>query len=150
MSILAVDLGTTNVKVAAFDSGLKTLARQTRSVSYYRSKNTVEFDADQYFQLVAEGISSCVAGAGVEPTRFRHLVVTGQAESLVLLGPDGIPLCRGISWLDMRSEAECIELRNVFPEKQTYQITGQPSIIPTWPITKMLWLRKNDPRSTVG
>jgi xylulokinase len=145
LGIIAIDLGTTNVKVAAVDAELNFLATQTREVSYVRGQNTVEFDVNAYFRMVAESISSCRASAGLDPSHVRQLVFTGQAESLILLGSDGRPLCNGISWLDMRSEAECGELQRVFPQDQTYPITGQHSIIPTWPITKILWLRKNKP-----
>ncbi len=145
MSVVTVDLGTTNVKVAVFDEKLRVLATQSRAVDYLRGPDTVEFDADQYYRMVAGSIRSCRLSADIDPDRVGQLVCTGQAESLVLLGADGAPLCNGISWLDMRSEKECRELREVFPDDVTYPVTGQTSIIPTWPITKMLWLRRNRP-----
>jgi len=45
----------------------------------------------------------------------------------------------------MRSGEECIELKNKFNPETCYRTTGQPEIIPTWPITKILWLRKHEP-----
>jgi len=145
VSIIAVDLGTTNVKVAVFDEELRLRATQSHAVCYLRGRNTVEFDAAEYYRMVAQSISSCRSRAGMDSSSVRQIVITGQAESLVVLGADGEPSYNGISWLDMRSTAECCELRGAFSEDCTYQITGQPSIIPTWPITKILWLRKNEP-----
>src|SRR5690242_8912509 len=110
---------------------MRLLATQTRAVRYTGGAATAEFDAMEYFRMVAECISSCRDRAGLDPCRARQLVLTGQAESLVMIGTDGTPVYNAISWLDMRSEAECKELRRVFPETRSYPITGQPSIIPT-------------------
>jgi xylulokinase len=45
----------------------------------------------------------------------------------------------------MRSQKECEELRGVFDSDTSYHITGQPEIIPTWPVTKILWIKRNEP-----
>jgi sugar (pentulose or hexulose) kinase len=90
-------------------------------------------------------VGRCVRRAGAAALPLRQIVLAGQAESLIPLDGAGGPLGPGISWLDMRSTAECVELQERFPRECTYRITGQPSIIPTWPITKMLWLKRNEP-----
>ena len=76
--------------------------------------------------------------------QIHQIVLTGQAESLVVLDQQGKSLRNGISWLDMRSEKECEELRAIIDEEESYKIMGQPKIIPTWPITKILWLKKHE------
>jgi xylulokinase len=144
MSIIAVDLGTTNIKVAAFDNALKALSSRSQGVEYLRERDAVEFDAEEYYRTLVECIRACCGDAGVPAGSVCQLVFTGQAESLVLLGKDARPLRNAISWLDMRSEAECQQLQQRFPKDVTYRITGLPSIIPTWPISKMLWLQKHE------
>lgn len=73
---------------------------------------------------------------------IAQIVLTGQAEYLIMLDADKNPICPGTSWLDMRSSQECTELAAAFPQDMCYRITGQPELIPTWPITKILW-KKN-------
>lgn len=146
MGIIAIDLGTTNIKVAAYGDGLVPAALESHTVVYDRRGGFVEFDAEAYFDTIVCLIKACVANAGQTlgggPVQ---LVLTGQAESLVVVGDDGRPLRGGISWLDMRSTAECAELSERFGRQSCYEITGQPEIIPTWPLTKILWLRRHEP-----
>jgi xylulokinase len=144
LAIIAIDLGTTNIKVAAYDDRLRQVAMESAGVSYLRDKDLVEFDADEYFVAVLAAIRRCCEKTDANPSWVKQIVLTGQAESLVLIDNKGVPVRNGISWLDMRSRRECIELREAFDEAVSYPITGQPSIIPTWPITKILWIRKHE------
>lgn len=145
MGIIAIDLGTTNIKVAAYSDKLVPAALESHNVSYDRSRGFVEFDAEGYFATIVELIAACYQASAAElGSSPVQLVLTGQAESLVVFGKDGRPLRPGISWLDMRSQAECAELSKHLDRDLCYQVTGQPEIIPTWPLTKILWLRRNE------
>lgn len=147
MCFITVDLGTTNIKVATYDETLRQLAIVSETVEYMRNGDLVEFDAEDYFQTVARLITKCCKNAfPTSPYPVREIVLTGQAESLILISEKGRPIRNGISWMDMRSRAECEELQNSFDVEQCYHITGQPSIIPTWPITKILWLKRHEPK----
>lgn len=146
MNIVSVDLGTTNIKAAVYDSSVKLIDLVSEPVIYDRRGNMVEFDAEHY----ANGIITLIRKAA--QSGFIHngqtvsqIILTGQAESLVVLGEDNLPCYPGISWLDMRSEEECRELSGVFTQDLLYRTTGQPDFIPTWPITKLLWLKHNKP-----
>ena len=146
MSYLAVDLGTTNIKVILYNDALEPIAQQSAKVGYLKQDNRVEFDVEDYFDSLLRLITVCCAQAYASPPYpIAQIVLTGQAESLVALDSGGRPARMAISWLDMRSQAECEELRRVFDADTSYHITGQPEIIPTWPATKILWIRKNEP-----
>jgi xylulokinase len=145
MGFIAIDLGTTNIKVGAFDDQLRTLGVESETVTYLREADFVEFDVDKYFEMVIAAVQRCCQGAfTTTPYPVRQIVLTGQAESLIALDADGKPVRNAISWLDMRSRQECKELNNAFDSETRYHTVGQPEIIPTWPITKMLWLRRNE------
>jgi xylulokinase len=47
--------------------------------------------------------------------------------------------------MDERSVAECKDLQANFPVDAYFPITGQTTIIPTWPATKILHLRRHEP-----
>ena len=68
------------------------------------------------------------------------LALTGQAETLLLLDESGHPLMNAISWMDERSQAECEQLSRRFTPGQVEAVTGQLSMLPTWPATKLVWL----------
>jgi sugar (pentulose or hexulose) kinase len=146
MGIIAIDLGTTNIKVAGYTDHAMPISLVSHPVTYDRQDSFVEFDADQYFSIIESLIARCFLESfqKTEPDSIR-IILTGQAESLVILDQNGRPLRKGISWLDMRSEKECRELSSVLDADLCYKITGQPEIIPTWPLTKILWLKNNEP-----
>lgn len=146
MNIVSVDLGTTNSKAAVYNRSLQTLQIFSKAVSYNRKGDFVEFDAEAYFMDILALIQdAAAAGKKTNGEDTVQIVFTGQAESLVLLKENGQPAAPVISWLDMRSSEECEELKQHFSHELCYQTTGQPELIPTWPVTKILWLKRHRP-----
>ncbi|MCF6335930.1 MAG: hypothetical protein L3J12_09330 [Spirochaetales bacterium] len=141
MAYIGVDLGSTNVKAALYDNLVKRIALCARKVEYFREDKRVEFSADEYFRTVIDLLNE-LSQYGLP---IGEVTLTGQAESLVLLDENMKPLGPAISWMDERSEAECIELAKEFDEETCYSITGQKSILPTWPATKILHLAHHEP-----
>ena len=76
---------------------------------------------------------------------MKQIAFTGQAESLVIVGRDGNVMMNAISWMDERSVKECAVLSEQFSQEEFEAITGQQAILPTWPATKILWLKENRP-----
>jgi len=145
MGIMTLDLGTTNIKVTSYTSNLTPIALESKSVTYIREHGFVEFDAGQYVDDIVDLLGSCARKSrSNDDWQPAQLVLTGQAESLIVADKLGKPLRNGISWLDMRSCNECEELSSIFDEDICYRVTGQPEIIPTWPLTKILWLKNNE------
>lgn len=146
MNIISIDLGTTNIKAAIYNCSLSLITLLSESVTYDRDNDFVEFDANEYFNKII----SMIRHASAEGKKFNNeevgeIILTGQAESLIVLGENNEPIYPGISWLDMRSKEECKELSQHFDSDECFHTTGQPELIPTWPITKLLWLKKNEP-----
>ena len=139
MNYITVDLGSTNIKVGLFNEKLRCLEYKSSAVKYIRNHAFVEFDADLYAQTVMDLIRDLKA------TEISQIIFTGQAESLVMLDNACKPLCNAISWMDERSTAQCIEISNYFTVRTCHATTGQQAILPTWPASKILWLRENRP-----
>ena len=140
---IGIDLGSTNTKAALYDENLTLLDQRSCPVEYLRKDGFVEFDILAYFDslqaLLAE-LMQAHPGAKV-----RQIAFTGQAESLICLDGNGNPVCNAISWMDERSEEECAILSAQFDNTVCRRITGQQAVLPTWPATKILWLRRNRP-----
>ncbi|HHE6468276.1 TPA: L-fuculokinase [Providencia rettgeri] len=146
MNIIAIDLGTTNIKVSIYDNKLTLLSMLSETVNYHHVDQIVEFDPAYYFDRIKLMIEkSALVGKTVNQQDVVQIVLTGQAESLVLLDKEHLPTYPAISWLDMRSQKECDELSSIFDETICYRTTGQPKLIPTWPISKMLWINRHRP-----
>ena len=140
---VGVDLGSTNIKVALYGNDMQLIDRQSVPVRYITEGGVVEFDATAY----CEGLVSLLAKITKENNvkAIDEIAFTGQAESLVVVGNDGKPLMNTISWMDERSVKECETLSKLFPHEICEEKTGQMAVLPTWPATKILWLKNNRP-----
>lgn len=139
--IIGIDLGSTNMKAGLYDNSMNEVNTASFPVNYYRENGVVEFDAEEYCRTLMELVKSlCSAMPAEEPAQ---IVFTGQAETLVCVGSDGRPLMNAISWMDERSVEECEELAAHFSAEEVHRITGQTALVPTWPATKILWLKKH-------
>ncbi len=138
-----IDLGSTNIKAAIYDEKFNLIDRQSRPVNYIRENGFVEFDAYAYYRDLIGLLGEMVQKNHVK--NLRQIAFTGQAESLVVLDRDGRPLMNAISWMDERSTVECGELEKQFSPKVCEAVTGQMAVLPTWPATKIAWLRKHRP-----
>lgn len=150
MIVYAVDLGSTNIKVVLFDEQLNALAVAREGVRYRRDGMRVEFDPDAIVDAVIRLIRECFASAGLRGGEPAHIVLTGQAESLVLADGDGRPLAPGISWMDERSGEQARAIGERFGAEASFAVTGEPEPVTTWPATKLRWLRENQPDALVA
>jgi len=140
---IGVDLGSTNIKAAIYDKNFNLVDRQSRPVNYIRENGFVEFDAYVYCRDLIGLLADMVEKNHV--AKIRQIAFTGQAESLVVLGHHGRPLMNAISWMDERSVEECKVLSRQFDAATCEAVTGQMAVLPTWPATKILWLKNNRP-----
>ena len=138
-----IDLGSTNIKAAIYDKNFNLIDRQSRPVNYIRENGFVEFDAYAYYRDLVDLLAEMVRKNHVQ--NLSQISFTGQAESLVVLGHHGRPLMNAISWMDERSTEECKTLSALFSDEEVHQVTGQMAILPTWPATKILWLKSHRP-----
>lgn len=141
---IGVDLGSTNIKVALYEEDMTLVCRKSRPVMYIRENGFVEFDATAYVKELVALLGQLLKENGV--TCVKEIAFTGQAESLVVLGKEGRPLMNAISWMDERSVEECKALSERFPPAVCEAVTGQMAVLPTWPATKIAWLRANCPK----
>src|SRR5208282_5722822 len=81
----------------------------------------------------------------VDKNEIRALGISAQGETLVPIDREGTPLRNAIVWLDNRAQQEAELLSKEFDQQSTYRITGQVSIVPTWPASKILWIKRNEP-----
>lgn len=140
---LGIDLGSTNIKAALYDEKMNLIDRRSIPVGYIRESGFVEFDAIEYTENLLDLLIAIIKENKVNSV--SEIAFTGQAESLVVVGEDGIPLMNAISWMDERSVQECSELEKIFTKEECEKITGQQAVLPTWPATKILWLKKHKP-----
>ena len=140
MNLLGLDFGTTSVKAVLFDEKLRELAASTEDYTVKTSGNIVELEAEKYWQLLLNAIENIKKQHSVDA-----LAIDTQCETLILTDENGNPVRDAIVWLDNRAEEEAKEIDAHFGRKKVYEVTGQPEITATWPASKLLWVKKNEP-----
>lgn len=144
--ILSLDLGTTAIKVAVVSLEGKLLATSTQEYKLL-TPNTlyVELPVEQYWEAYKRGIADALKKSKVDGKDIACLGISAQGETLFLLDSHGKPLRNAIVWMDSRAQEEAEELDKKFPPAVCYKITGQVKIVPTWPASKLLWLKHHEP-----
>ncbi len=150
-TLLGLDIGTTAVKAGLFGDDGRLLAV---AVQEYRlatpAPDRVELDPERYWEATRIAVARVVEAAGVNGASVGAIAVSSQGETVVPVTADGRPLGPAIVWLDNRASAEARRLEERFGLERIYDVTGVPSVAPTWTACKLLWWRTNDPDLFAG
>ncbi len=138
--LLGVDIGTTSLKAAVFDTAGKMIKSVSKDYTLTVSGDTVEFSAEDYFNLFLEAYLVLKEGINI-----TAMAIDTQCETLILADQEGRPLRPAIVWLDNRAVTQAEAIKAHFGNKAVYDITGQPEITATWPAAKLLWVKENEP-----
>jgi xylulokinase len=144
--ILSLDLGTSNIKGAIFNESGKQLAIE--SIEYYLktpAENIVENDVTEYWDKVKKILHKLSIKLHDRIRSVNAIVTSSQGETLVPVDEHMEPLRDAIVWIDMRSTTEAKEILGRFDLNEMYKKTGYPEVDPSWPATRILWLKKNEP-----
>ncbi|HXD09642.1 MAG TPA: FGGY family carbohydrate kinase [Anaerolineales bacterium] len=145
-SILAFDLGTTALKCALHDLDGNVLAKAAEEYQLITpNADSVEMEVETYWRAFKTVVAKVLKESGINPAEIRALGVSAQGETLILVDRDGKPLRPAIVWLDNRAQKEADRLSDAFGHRSAFEITGQVKLVPTWPASKILWLRHNEP-----
>ena len=140
MKCLGIDFGTTSVKAVLFDEKLREIASSTEDYTVKAAGNIVELEPEKYWSLLKNALANIRKTSAVD-----CLAIDTQCETLILTDEDGNPVRDAIVWLDNRATKEAEIINEKFGRKKVFEITGQPEITATWPASKLLWVKNNEP-----
>ena len=141
---LVLDYGTTSLKCTLFGNEFIVLAESSYDFHYvYPQESRIEYKARDYICAAIKTIKEVTAKSGVN--NVSAISVTGQAETMILLGQDGQPLRPAIVWLDSRASEEAGQMESALGNYAMYEKTGLPSFDSILPVCKLLWLQKREP-----
>jgi xylulokinase len=144
--LLGLDVGTTSVKAGLFDAGGARLA--TAGVEYrldYPGPDRAQLDAETYWRASQAAVREVMAAAGAGRDDVAAISISSQGETVVPVDGSGNPLAPALIWLDNRALAEAREIGDALGEARIYDVTGVPSVGPTWSACKILWWRRHEP-----
>jgi xylulokinase len=144
--LLGVDVGTTATKIGLFDLKGNTVASITKEYELITPTSLeVEVDIETLWSSFSKGVKGILSISNVAPAKIRALGISAQGETLIPIGKDGKALRKAIVWLDSRAQEDAEILDKKFDDGESYKITGQVKLVPTWPASKILWIRRHEP-----
>ncbi len=152
--LIALDIGTTNVKAVAFsDEGQVLAAVERANRTLAPQPGWSEQEPEAVFQnvldvlhevlgLIRPATQSRLTSA---PGTLRGIVFSSAMHGLTAVDAAGQPLTNFMLWSDLRADAIAHELREPGGRgPEIYRRTGVP-IHAMSPLTKIIWLRQNRP-----
>ncbi|HOE84075.1 MAG TPA: FGGY family carbohydrate kinase [Sphaerochaeta sp.] len=144
--ILTFDIGTTAVKASLFSRELALLDSETIEYTLITFGTAfVELEVETYWKGVLDCVSRLVARHPEASQEVVAISATTQGETLISVDADGNPLRNAIVWLDGRADAEAETIRQKWSADDFYAKTGIPDCNGLCPVSKLLWLRDNEP-----
>ena len=138
---LAVDIGTTNLKVVLFDNEFNDIEQVSQGYkTNYRSNGFAEQSIDEIYQALEDSITLVVGKHPEISEKIRTINFSSAMHSIILLDKSMNPLTSNIIWADNRAVNEVETFKNTFDWLTYYQNTGTP-IHAMSPFAKLLWFK---------
>jgi len=143
--LLAHDLGTTGDKATLFSTEGELLASSYLEYSTVHPEPTwAEQNPEDWWNAFVAATKSLLSKSKISPGDILGLSFSGQMLGCLPVEEKGLPLRPSIIWMDQRSVKQAEHIRNRVGEEHYYKTTGN-RISPTYTISKILWLRENQP-----
>lgn len=142
--IIAVDIGTTNIKIVACDDRGAVLLNESVACSVIRiSDKEIEQDPT----LVLHSVNKLLKNAILQlPTNnIKGICFSSAMHSMIAVDENDALLTNAILWGDTRSEQQAQQIKETLDEKELYQEIGVP-VHPSLPLCKIVWLQENMPQ----
>lgn len=140
---VGIDVGTSVVKAAAFDSGGRQLAVESRPVELSLHGGFVEQDMAEVYDAVVDVLGK-LTGRVAEPVELAGL--TGQGDGVWLVDAEGRPVRSALSWMDGRAHELLDQWLADGTCETVFRRTGG-AMFPGSPGPLLAWLDRYDPTS---
>lgn len=143
--LVSVDIGTSSAKaILCTVAGAIVAEERAPYPCYYPEPGWAEQDADEVLSAVVEVIRRLVRRVDVAVASVEAIVFGGIWHSFLPLDAEGRPLCRALTWADVRSAKENTLLRARLDNEDVKTRTGC-ALHPMYFLSKILWLKNQAP-----
>jgi xylulokinase len=144
--LVGADVGTTNIKVVAFDrSGQPVAHASTPTPTHYPRPGRAHYDPEEMWGAFVATLGR-VTDELDDATRIAGIAVASMGEAAVPLDADGRPTHYIIAWFDGRAQPQAELLDRTIGRDRLFGVTGL-SLQPIFGLCKLLWLKENEPEA---
>lgn len=157
--VIAYDVGTTGIKTCLIriDTGIKIISSATQGYNLYVLENGgAEQDPEEWWNALKETTHKVFENSPIKPEQIEGISFCSQAQGLVLVDKNGVPVHRAFSYMDQRATQEIkegisyglqISGGNIFKLVPSLMITGAAPLSVKDPLWKYVWLKKHEPQN---
>ena len=144
--ILAVDLGTSTIKVAAIDAEGRILACISEEYELvFHEGGHSEVDPDLHWQMLRRLVGRLLAEPPTPKDACAAIAFCSQGHTFVLRDGRGSALHPFVTWLDQRAGQEAEALTRALGRENVYDHTGYVRLLTATPAAILLWMRRHYP-----
>jgi len=144
--LIGVDVGTTSIKVIAFDRWGQMAAQVAAPTpTYHPRPGWAYHHAEELWQTVV-GLLRQLTDRLAAPAAIAGVAVASVGEAGVALDAAGAPTAEMIAWFDTRAAAQAQWLDQTFDHHRLFAVTGL-ALQPIFSLCKVLWLRDHAPEA---
>ncbi|MEM7118715.1 MAG: xylulokinase [Chloroflexota bacterium] len=145
MTLLAIDLGTSAVKVLLTEDNGRFLARASAEYPLlHPAPNQTEQNPEDWWAAIKTAVRHLTQQIDLIRHPIAAIGLSGQMHGTVLLDKNGGLLAHAIIWPDQRSQAQVQEITETIGTKRLIGIAGSP-VATGFQAASLLWLRQNRP-----
>src|SRR5215210_7749441 len=142
--LIGADVGTTNIKVVAFDrSGRAVEGASSPTPTHFPKPGRAHYDPNELWNSFAATLRQVTEKLD-DPGRVASIAVASMGEAAVPLDSSGVPTYDIIAWFDGRAGPQAERLGRVAGQDRLFGLTGL-SLQPIFGLCKLLWLKENEP-----
>ena len=144
--VLGIDLGTSAVKVIAFNQIAEIVAKSIKSYEIVQKKSGYnEQDPAQWVDRTLEAIKEVISSISEGANAIQGISFSGQMHGLVLLDKDGNVLRPAILWNDTRTTEQCASIHQIIGQERLIELTENVAL-EGFTLPKILWVKENEPK----
>ncbi|CAA9384517.1 MAG: Xylulose kinase [uncultured Pyrinomonadaceae bacterium] len=146
MNFLGIDVGTGGSRAVLIDAEGTLLASATVEHQPFASPEIgwAEQDARDWWRAAATAIRQILTEENIVADEIAAVGLSGQMHGAVFLDECGEVLRPSIIWCDQRTGEQCSKLTEKIGAEKLIELVSNPAL-PNFTLTKMLWLRENEP-----
>jgi len=144
---LGIDVGTGGTRALIIDEAGKVVVAGSAEHEPFASQQPgwAEQDPRDWWRACRLAVREALHSARIRPEEVACVGFSGQMHGAVLLD-EGLEVIRhAILWCDQRSQSQSYELAQLFGADELIRLTSNPPL-PNFTLTKLLWVRDNEPR----
>ena len=143
---LGIDIGTSGVRSVAFTTeGRQAEMGEREYPVIYKKNGGAEQDPELLFSLAMEAIRESVARCLEKGHHIAGMGFCSQMHSLMGIDREGNSITPLYTWADLRAGEESQIIEDNWDIEDLYRRTGCRLQHPMYPVSKILWLKYNDP-----